>query len=101
MTIHICSGNDPNDGKGVGNYQAEKNDIGLEVVFFSSKNDQGVVILNHTLGLILDFFASYLAIGVIYMISAVTVLYHKIRQYFDKSVFLPITQATQKKFSSR
>ena len=49
MTIHICSGNDPNDGKGVGNYQAEKNDIGLEVVFFSSKNDQGVVILNHTL----------------------------------------------------
>ena len=47
MTIHICSGNDPNDGKGVGNYQAEKNDIGLEVVFFSSKNDQGVLILNY------------------------------------------------------
>ena len=42
MTIHICFGNDPNNGKGVGNYQLEKNDIGLEVVFFSSKNDQEV-----------------------------------------------------------
>ena len=94
MTIHICSGNDPNDGKGVGNYQAEKNDIGLEVVFFSSNNDKGVLILNHTLELILEFFASYLAIGVIYVISAVTVSYHKIRQHFDKSVFLLIKQAT-------
>ena len=42
MTIHICFGNDPNNGKGVGNYQLQKNDIGLEVVFFSSKNDQEV-----------------------------------------------------------
>ena len=44
-----------------------------------------------------EFFASYLAMGVIYGISAATVLYHKIRQHFDKSVFLlikPIKQAT-------
>ena len=39
MTVHICSGNDPNHGKGLGNYQAEKNDVSLSVVYITSKND--------------------------------------------------------------
>ena len=38
MTVHICSGSDPNHGKGLGNYQAEKNDVSLSVVYFTSKN---------------------------------------------------------------
>ena len=37
MTVHICSGNDPNHGKGLGNYQAEKNDVSLSVVYITSK----------------------------------------------------------------
>ena len=37
MTVHICSGNDPNHGKGPGNYQAEKNDVSLSVVYIKSK----------------------------------------------------------------
>ena len=40
MTVHICSGNDPNNGKGMGHYQAEKNDNALDRVFFTSKNKQ-------------------------------------------------------------
>ena len=44
MTVHICSGSDPNHGKGLGNYQAEKNDVSLSVVYFTSK--MGLIVLN-------------------------------------------------------
>ena len=44
MTVHICSGNDPNHGKGLGNYQAEKNDVSLSVVYITSK--MGLVVLH-------------------------------------------------------
>ena len=37
LSVHICSGNDPNSGKGFGNYQAEKNDVSLSVVYITSK----------------------------------------------------------------
>ena len=40
LTVHICSGNDPNNGKGMGHYQAEKNDNALDRVFFTSKKKQ-------------------------------------------------------------
>ena len=39
ISVHICSGNDPNHGKGFGTYQEEKNDISLGVVFVTSKTE--------------------------------------------------------------
>ena len=38
MTVHICSGNDPNLGKSMRKYQEEKYDAALDSVFLSSKN---------------------------------------------------------------
>ena len=39
MTVHICSGTDPNHGKSMGKYQDEKYDAALDSVFLSSKNE--------------------------------------------------------------
>ena len=39
MTVHICSGTDPNHGKSMGIYQDEKYDAALDSVFLSSKNE--------------------------------------------------------------
>ena len=39
ISVHICSGYDPNRGKGFGTYQEEKNDISLGVVFVTSKTE--------------------------------------------------------------
>ena len=41
MTVHICSGSDPNNGEGLGKYQDEKNDAALDGVFSSSKHEVG------------------------------------------------------------
>ena len=37
ISVHICSGYDPNHGEGFGTYQEEKNDISLGAVFVTSK----------------------------------------------------------------
>ena len=39
ITVHICSGNDPNHGEGLGKYQDEKNVAALNGVFSSSKHE--------------------------------------------------------------
>ena len=39
MTVHICSGIDPNHGKSMGKYHDEKYDTALDGVFLSSKNE--------------------------------------------------------------
>ena len=38
MTVHICSGNDPNHGEGFGKYQKERNEAALNGVFSLSKH---------------------------------------------------------------